>query len=115
MKIFNKSKNILIADQVSLADTFWSRMKGLLGRKELLPAEGLLITRCQSIHMFFMRFSIDAVFVDEQDKVVGVIEGIKPFYLSPVFFRSRYVIELKSGVIAATKTALGDQLERYDF
>lgn len=111
MKIFNKSKNILIADQVSLADTFWSRMKGLLGRPWLNTGEALIITRCQSIHMFFMRFAIDALFVDKNKCVVGLVKNIKPFRLSPVFFKSRCVIELEVGTIAATQTSLGDQLE----
>lgn len=112
MKIFNKSKNTLVAQNVFLADTFWTRMKGLLGRKEISAGEALVITKCQSIHMFFMRFAIDAIFVDGQDRVVGLAENIKPFYLSPIFLRARYVIELKPGTIAATKTSLNDQLER---
>ena len=111
MKIFNKSKNTIIARNVSLADTFWTRMKGLLGSEEIVAGEALVITKCQSIHMFFMRFAIDAIFVDDQDRVVGLVEGIRPFRLSPIFFRSRYVIELKAGTIAATKTSLGDHLE----
>jgi uncharacterized membrane protein (UPF0127 family) len=86
-------------------------MKGLLGSEEIVAGEALVITKCQSIHMFFMRFAIDAIFVDNQDRVVGLVENIKPFYLSPIFFRSKYVIELKAGTIAATKTSLQDQLE----
>ena len=112
MKIFNKSKNTVIAQDASVADTFWTRMKGLLGREEVFADEALVITNCRSIHMFFMRFAIDAIFVDDQDRVVGLVENIKPFRLSPIFFRSRYVIELKAGTIAVTKTSLGDQLER---
>jgi uncharacterized membrane protein (UPF0127 family) len=61
--------------------------------------------------MFFMRFAIDAIFVDKQDRVVGLVERIKPFRLSPVFFHARDVIELAPGTITATKTALGDHLE----
>lgn len=111
MKIFNQSKNVLIADQAALADTFWTRMKGLLGRPKLSAGEALIITRCQSIHMFFMRFAIDAIFVDKNNCVVGLLEGIKPFRLSPIFRRASYVIELRSGTIVATKTAVGDQLD----
>ena len=94
-----------------MADTFRARMKGLLGRKEIFADEALVITNCRSIHMFFMRFAFDAIFVDAQGRVVGLAESIKPFRLSPIFFRSRYVIELKAGTIAVTKTSLGDQLE----
>ena len=111
MKIFNKTQNILIAEQAFLADNFWSRMKGLLGRKKLSDGEALIITKCQSIHMFFMRFSIDAIFVNKEHRVVGLVENIQPFRLSRFFFGSSYVIELKSGTIAVTKTFIGDQLE----
>ena len=111
MKIFNKSKNTILARNARVADTFWPRVKGLLGRKEIFAGEALVITNCRSIHMFFMRFAIDAIFVDDQDRVVGLVESIKPFRLSPIFFRSRYVVELKAGTIAATKTSPGDQLE----
>ncbi|OGX27812.1 MAG: hypothetical protein A2705_04470 [Omnitrophica WOR_2 bacterium RIFCSPHIGHO2_01_FULL_52_10] len=111
MEIFNKSKNTVIAQNARLADTFGARMKGLLGRVELRAGEALVITKCQSIHMFFMRFAIDAIFVDGNNRVVGLVEGIKPFRLSPIFFRAKYVIELKPGTIAAAKTSLHDQLE----
>ncbi len=112
MKIFNKSKNTVIAENVILADTFWTRIKGLLGREELRAGEALVITQCQSIHMFFMRFAIDAIFVDKEDYVIGLVARIKPFCLSPVFFRSKYVIELREGTIGTTKTSLGDKVER---
>ena len=111
MKIFNKSKNTVIAQNVRVADTVWTRMKGLLGSERIAAGEALVITKCQSIHMLFMRFSIDAIFVDGQNRVVGLVEGIKPFRLSRIFFRSKYVIELAVGTIGTTKTSLGDQLE----
>jgi uncharacterized membrane protein (UPF0127 family) len=94
-----------------MADTFLSRLIGLLSRTSLPSGEGLLITRCQSIHMFFMRFAIDAVFVDNTHKVVGIVKNIKPFQLSPVFFKSSFVVELPIGTISASQTLPGDQLE----
>lgn len=86
-------------------------MTGLLKRKSLPPGEALIITRCQSIHMLFMRFSIDAIFVDKNDYVVGLVERIKPFRLSPLFFRSKYVIEVTEGTIVQTGTSIGDKIE----
>jgi hypothetical protein len=85
-------------------------MIGLLNRKVLLPDEALIITRCQSIHMFFMRFAIDAVFVDKKDFVVGIVKNIKPFRLSPIFFNSSYVIEVPEGTIVQTGTSVGDKI-----
>lgn len=111
MKVFNKTKNTILASGAVLADTFVSRLTGLLNRDSLTEGEALIITRCQSIHMFLMRFSIDVVFVDRDNCVVGIVEHIQPFQLSPVFFKSHYAIELKAGTILATQTSVGDYLD----
>ena len=111
MKILNLTQNTLLATQGSIADTFGSRMKGLLGRTHLNPQEALLITQCHSIHMFFMKFSIDAIFIDRNNRVVCVIEGIKPFTLSPIFWNAKCVVEVPKGTIQRSKTTFGDQLE----
>ena len=110
MRIINPTQKTVIAENFKIADTFFSRFIGLLNRRSLESGEALIITRCQSIHMFFMRFTIDAVFIDRNDKVVGLVERIKPWRLSPVFFKADRVIELPEGVIDLSKTSLGDQL-----
>jgi uncharacterized membrane protein (UPF0127 family) len=72
------------------------RMRGLLGRKGLEPGIGLLITRTSSIHTFFMKFSIDAVFLDHDLRVRSVARHVRPFRI--VWRRgSRSVLELGSG------------------
>ena len=111
MKILNHTRRCALADHARLADTFLSRLVGLLNRDRLDQGEALVITRCQQIHMFFMRFAIDAVFVDASGLVVGLVENIKPNGLSAIFWRSNRVIELPSGVIARTKTSVGDQIQ----
>ena len=111
LSILNTSKSTVIDQSGAVADTFLSRMIGLLSRKSLSVDEALVITRCNSIHMLFMRFSIDVIFVDKSDCVVGLVERIKPFRLSPIFFQSQYAIEVSEGVIGQTKTAVGDQIE----
>ena len=109
--IINTTKNTTIARNGAVADTFLSRMTGLLSRKTLLKDEALVITRCQSIHMLFMRFAIDAIFVDKNNCVVGLVKGIKPFRLSAVFFKASYVIEVPEGAIVQTETSLGDKVK----
>src|SRR3989338_5126053 len=92
MRIINKTKNTVIAPKAQLADTAFSRLKGLLGRDGLCPGEALIITQCRSIHMFFMRFAIDVVFVDKKNRVVGTVKRIKPFLMSPYFWRATAAI-----------------------
>ncbi len=110
MKIFNLTQNNIIAEDAGVADTFLSRMVGLLDRKHLSKEEALVITRCNSIHMFFMKFPIDAVFLNKTNKVVGLTEDIKPFQLSKIFFQASYVIELSSGTISEKNISLGDDV-----
>jgi uncharacterized membrane protein (UPF0127 family) len=85
-------------------------MTGLLGRDGLLEGEGLVIDPCNSIHTFFMRFSIDVLFVDAQGVVVRKIDALKPWRLTWIYFRARKVIELPAGVIQKSGTQAGDQL-----
>ena len=111
MRIINKTRNTVIAEQVVIADTALSRLKGLLGRNSLASREAMVITQCRSIHMFFMRFAIDAIFVDKKNRVVGVVKRIKPFLMSPYYWRASSAIELCEGMIEFTHTQVGDEIE----
>jgi hypothetical protein len=109
--ISNLTRKSVIASRVEIAKNSGQRMKGLLGRRDFSQGEALIITHCQSIHMFFMNFPIDVIFCDHQNKVVGLCEDIKPFCLSPIFFKASYAIELPVGSISASKTQVGDQID----
>ena len=65
--------------RAEVARTFLERAKGLIGRRGLEPGCGLLIPRCNCIHTLFMRFPIDAVFLDRRDRVVRTIRGVRPW------------------------------------
>jgi len=110
-RIINQTRKTVLAEQAMLADTVFSRLKGLLGRKDLGAHEALVITHCRSIHMFFMRFAIDVVFIDKTHRVVGTVKNIKPFQMSPYFFRAVAAIELPVGRIQETQTERGDILK----
>ena len=64
-----------------IAETFAERAKGLIGHRGLAPGTGMLITKCNCIHTFFMRFAIDATFLDKSGKVVKVVRNIRPWRL----------------------------------
>lgn len=61
-----------------VANNFFKRAKGLIGRKGLPPGEGMLIPKCNAIHTYFMRFAIDATFLDRNNNVVKVVKNIRP-------------------------------------
>jgi uncharacterized membrane protein (UPF0127 family) len=69
----------VVCEHCLVADRPWTRMRGLLGRSELPRGEGILLRPAGSIHMFFMRFPIDAVFLDREGTVVGVEADLKPW------------------------------------
>ena len=110
MRIFNKTKNSSLAEKALLADNFFSRAKGLIGRPGIYSGEALVIARCNSIHTFFMQFAIDVLFVDKNNIVVGALNNVKPWRFSPVYWRSGVVIELPIGVIKESKTCEGDEI-----
>jgi uncharacterized membrane protein (UPF0127 family) len=109
--ISNLTRNTTIALHIEIAKDPWTRMKGLLGVSDFLQGNALVITHCQSIHMFFMKFPIDVIFCDHQNRVIGLCERIKPFCFSPVFFKASYAIELPIGSISDSKTQVGDQIQ----
>ena len=110
MKIVNTTRTTVIASNIEIADSFSSRSKGLLGRRSIEQGYALVIRPCNSIHMFFMHFSIDVIFVDKSNKVVGLIKDIKPFRLSPIYFKAWQAIELAAGTIDLTNTQISDIL-----
>ncbi|MBP1466812.1 DUF192 domain-containing protein [Candidatus Chloroploca sp. M-50] len=114
--VYNQTRGLPLALVCTEARSFLARGKGLIGHPGLAPGEGLLIVPCSSVHSFFMRFPIDVVFVNRHDRVVGLSSALPPNRPFAGAWRSHYVLELPAGMIAATGTALGDQvrLERQD-
>ncbi len=110
MSIVNITRATTLASYVEIADNPAQRMKGLLGRSSLAEGYALVITGCNSIHMLFMKFPIDVVFLDKKKNVVGIVSNIKPFQFSPIFWKAACAVELPVGIIASTKTQLGDQM-----
>ena len=109
--IKNISKGNTISENGYITTSFLERLKGLLGKKELKENECLIISPCNSIHMFFMKFEIDVLFIDKNNKVCHLINEFKPWKISKVIKESKYVIELKSKTIASKNIKLGDEVK----
>ena len=95
---------------MDLAETSASRRTGLLKQNSLETGNGLWIVPCESIHMFFMKFAIDVVFVDRKRRVRKLVENLRPWRIS-ICLAAHSVVELPVGVIRASATEKGDQLE----
>jgi hypothetical protein len=110
MIVFNKTRNAAAASRVLNADTFSSRLLGLIPRRTMQPEEGLLLDPCAMIHTYFISFPIDAVFLDAGLKIVKIIPSLKPWRFSPWVYGAKSVLELAPGR-AASVLAEGDLLE----
>jgi len=110
VRVENVTRGRILADRARRAESFWSRLRGLLGRSRLEPGEGMIFEPCTSIHMFGMQFPIDVIHLSRHGEVVRVIPNLKPNRLGPYVWRSRTVIELPVGVAEATETRVGDVL-----
>jgi len=90
---------IEVAAHCELADDTVSRAVGLLGRKGLDLGGGLLISRTGSVHMFFMRFAIDVVFVDKARTIVKIVPNLRPWRIA-MALRAKSALELPAGTAA---------------
>lgn len=111
MRVFNQTRNIPLITQGRLADTFWRRLRGLMGVTFLREEEGLILVGEKSIHTFFMKIPIDVVYVDQSYRVIRTEANMIPSRIGPFVSRSVYVLELPVGTIARTMTQVGDQLK----
>jgi uncharacterized protein len=107
----NVTRGTTVASDVRVARSFLSRGRGLMFASGLPADSGLLIDPCGSIHMFFMRFALDVLYVDREDRIVRAQRRIKPWRMGPIHTRgAKYVIELPVGTIERSGSDVGDQL-----
>jgi uncharacterized protein len=114
MRARNVTRSTVLADSVEVATSFWGRFMGLMGRSILLPGNGLWIPHDNGIHMFFMRFGIDAVFLgrpgaDGGRPIVALRAGLRPWVgIVPLVRGADGVLELPLGRIRASASEVGD-------
>jgi uncharacterized membrane protein (UPF0127 family) len=95
----------LLASNVRVADTFFARLKGLLGSTQ---TEGLLIKPCNQVHCFGMKYNIDVIFISQDSIVCHIQPDMKPGGISPIIKKAKSVLELPSG--RAKEINVGDKL-----
>jgi uncharacterized membrane protein (UPF0127 family) len=110
---YNQTRQAYLASALSVADTHWSRLRGLLG---LAPSDfgngnGLWIVPCHGVHTLGMEFPIDVVYLDREMTVVHVQSQLRPWRFSPVRAQATSVLELPCHTAAQTGTVAGDRIE----
>jgi uncharacterized membrane protein (UPF0127 family) len=111
--LVNQRTDEALADRIEIAVTRRDRRKGLLGRDVFETSSALIIAPCFSIHTMFMRFDIDAVFVDDDGRAVKVVEGMTPWRIAVQPF-ARAVVELPAGSLKDRPVDVGDRLYLLD-
>ena len=106
----NETRGKLLATRADEARGFYARFKGLMGQRTLPMGAGLHISPCNSIHTFFMRIPIDALFLDAQRVVLRIHPALPPWRTTSIVWKARSVLELPAGVVAASGTQIGDRL-----
>jgi uncharacterized membrane protein (UPF0127 family) len=107
----NTTRGVRLTECGRVADTFYTRLVGLLRDRTLEYGDGMWIVPCNSIHSIGMRFKFDAIFLDKNLRVVHLVREMKPWRISKMVFSAHSVLELPAGLIAQTATELGDQFE----
>lgn len=112
VNLINQRTNASIAESIRLADTFWLRLRGLLGRPELQPGEGLWLIPCKQVHMHGMKYPLSIWFLDREGKVCFFLDELKPGESSPYIKEAKTVLEFPTGWGRKTGIQLGDLLSR---
>lgn len=91
-----KEEDGTLVPRCYVAQSFFARLRGLLGKRGLPDDEAVLFPRCNSIHTFFMRFPIDVILVSKDGKVVDVVEAMAPWRFLPPRKGVKHVIEMRA-------------------
>lgn len=110
LQVDNLTRQTRIVERGRVANTFWTRMKGLMGVRDLPPGDGLLLMPANSIHTHFMALPIDVLYIRADGCVVDMDENLRPWRFARIRPQARYVIELPAGTIAAQGIEVGDTI-----
>lgn len=109
---FNQTRGEYLATALAVADTHWTRFRGLLSleSRDFRKGDGLWIVPSHGIHTLGMGFAIDVVYLDHALMVIHTEEELRPWRIAPVRRDSLSVLELPCSTITQTQTAVGDKL-----
>jgi len=110
---FNRTRQAFLATELTVADTHWSRLRGLMGTSpdSFRFPHGLWIVPSHGVHTLAMRYPIDVIYLNPDKTVVHLEENIKPWRIAPVRMEAATVLELPCHTICNTGTAMGDLIE----
>jgi len=111
VRAVNSTRGTVVGESIRIADSPLTGIVGLLGERDLPPGDGLLIIPCQGVHTLGMLFPIDIVVLDDEWNVIEVRRDLRPFRITPLFWRAAAVLELPSRTVDSSRTRVGDLFE----
>jgi len=110
---FNQTRRVYIARELALANTHWTRLRGLVGTSadDFGNGRGLWIVPCHGVHTLAMGFPIDVAYLDRDSVVIHIERELRPWRFAPVRMQAASVLELPSQTLAKTGTQTGDRIE----
>lgn len=111
MKLINKTNNTVISENVMVADTFVTRLKGLMFTKKLPEEDALHIIPCNGIHTFNMRYSIDVIYLDKSQIIIAIDEDVHPRRMGRPIKNAVSVVELPTGRVKKLAIKIGQALQ----
>ena len=115
IRALNRTRGTVLCERLEVAESMAAQSRGLLGRDGLAPGAGMLFEGnflpLMWMHMFFMRFAIDIVFLDTSNRVLRINHSLKPWRVSSMVLGARRALELEAGAAARSGTVKGDQLD----
>jgi uncharacterized protein len=112
-RAFNRTRQTVLATALAVADTHWTRFRGLLGLRadDFRNGRGLWIVPCHGVHTLGMEFPIDVVYLDGSMTVVHVQRDLRPWRFGPVRMQAASVLELPCHTAVDSGTDVGDRIE----
>ena len=115
-RAFNRTRNSVLCARLEDAGGLRGQSRGLLGRDGIADGDGMLFVNGRFnpfmwMHMFFMKFAIDIVFLDRHDRVIRIDRELKPWRVSSLVFGARKALEIRAGAAQRSGAAPGDQIE----
>jgi uncharacterized membrane protein (UPF0127 family) len=101
MRLTRRNDDVAIAEHVETARGLARRLVGLIGRREFAPGSALMIPACGQVHTFLVRFPIDVIFLDAENRILCVEANVRPYRVTKTCPGARMAIELPAGTIAA--------------
>jgi uncharacterized membrane protein (UPF0127 family) len=108
--VYNQTRETFLSLSVTAANTMFSRLRGFIGRLKLGADEGIWLVPSRGVHTLGVLIPLDLIYLDENYRVIHLVEYFPTFRIAPLMAQAESVLELPTHTIYSSQTQLGDQL-----